>query len=368
MSVAGALFNLTETNTDLFPNEKSGFVSLQSMIFDGNAIGVDARFVDGFEFLGGIVRNSPGRGMDLLNVRQAIVNNSSFNANGTLGVNQFRALMGTVDNYQYSFFNNQFLDQGGNGSILAQDVILIDTIGGGSGSTLNLFFRNHGTPGGVQGLVANRANASALSVVWDGQLAATIENNSIATLNGGNQTAVEIITGLAGSTADIIYQNNTVSGSGVLARGFVGDFSGPTALDIINNFALDSTGRPTIPGFQFSGFSSTGIELSLRSPNNAVRLDTNLITFSNPDGIGIHFPIINGPANVTISGNQIDLFNDVFTPLERGIFFQSVVGAINLNGAANNIITFGNINFTTPFFIPAGVSNGSILVNGGVVP
>lgn len=368
MSTAGAVFNLTETNVDLFPNEKSGFVSLSSMIFDGNVTGVDAEFVEDMEFLGGIVRNSTGRGMDLLNVRSLILNNSAFNNNGTTGVNQFRALMGTVDNYEYSFFNNSFIDQGGNGNILAQDMILIDTIGGGSGSTLDLFFRNHGIPGGVQGVVANRANASALSVQWDGRFDATITNNNFATLNGANQAAVELVTGLAGSAADIVYSNNTVTGSGFNARGFLGDFSGPTALDILNSFGLDANGNATIPGFQFSNFGSTGIELSLRAPNNAIRLDSNFISFSNPDGIGIHFPIINGPSNVTISNNRIDLFNDVFGVLERGIFFQSVVGAINLNGAVNNTINFGNINFTIPFFIPAGVSNGSILVNGATVP
>lgn len=371
MTVAGARFDHTETDTDTFLGEASGFVRLFGQIYDANVVGVQMRSIAEAELSAVLVQNSNGIGVDLLNVPTLLVEDSQFISNGAVAnTPQFRALAGSINAaqnvYNYDFNDNAFSD--GGGAAIGQDLILLSTTAGGTGSTMNLLFRNHGIPGSVPGINANRALASALHVQWAGVLRATIENNNIILLQGSDQTGVEIETTQTGALADVVYRNNVLSATGADAIGFEGDFSGPTALDIVSNFALDNTGAPTIPGFQFGGFNSRGIDLSLRAPNNVVTIDDNIITFNAPDGVGIQFTTIAGPSITRINGNTINLFNDIFQPFERGIFFQTVIGNITLQGNRDNVVTFGNGNFTIPFFIPAGVSNGSILVNGTPVP
>jgi len=76
-----------------------------------------------------------------------------------------------------------------------------------------------------------------------------------------------------------------------------------------------------------------------------------------------------GPSNVFINNNLIELITNFDTIQERGIYFQDVRGVINLNGNINNTITPGTVfPFTLDFFIPAGTSTGSIIVNGSPVP
>jgi hypothetical protein len=71
-----------------------------------------------------------------------------------------------------------------------------------------------------------------------------------------------------------------------------------------------------------------------------------------------------------MDGNSIVLFDDGLLPDERGIVFQSVLGAIQLSSAAgqNNVIVPNGLVTVDPLIIPNGVSTGTLLINGVRLP
>jgi hypothetical protein len=91
---------------------------------------------------------------------------------------------------------------------------------------------------------------------------------------------------------------------------------------------------------------------------------TNNYIYDIADGsTGILFDSVAGPAKAKIETNLIHWMNP--GPQEsRGIVFENVAGSLALSGAVDNVVN----NAETPFSMPAGVSTGSILVNGVAVP
>lgn len=361
----------------------SDIVTLNNQIYTANADAIRAITLASLTLSGDDINNNAGFGLDALNVDDITVTDSIFDTNGAgnaVGLqNQVRIRVSTLnalaDPYEYFFQNNFFNDDA---LITGSDMILIQTIAGGVGSDLELSFLDHGIPGTTtRGFDSDRQGAaiatpvSTIHVDWDGPLIAEFQRNNFLLGDGNDQIGIEIEMNDAGSPVDlIIAQNELDAGIGFRNTGVLGDFDGPVAMSVIDNFVLDANNNP-VAGFTFGGFNATAFNFTFNSVLNDIVINNNRADFFIDDGTFLLIPLIAGPSNVEIGGNVANLTNVFFNflPGERGIVIQQVNGTINLfQGPGNNLMNFGQTDaFSVPAFIPAG-QNGSILVNGVNVP
>lgn len=89
----------------------------------------------------------------------------------------------------------------------------------------------------------------------------------------------------------------------------------------------------------------------------------NKFTDTTDGATGMLFDSVTGPGAITINSNTISLANTGGL-LDRGIIFSSVPTSFQLHGTVSNTVTGAD----TPFFVPAGSTTGSIIVNGAAVP
>ncbi len=390
MTVAGASFNGTQV------------ASLQNMSFNGNLRGVvgqnmlvDAAGLNAEVFLSGIsVNGSASEAIFMEDVRTFSLLNSSITSNGmTNDTEQIDFLASTaqidingdsvIDNVGYfvRIENNNITD-----SLTTltpgTDMIAIRTNAGiAQPVSLNLQVLNNGSPGdrtSINSITANRSNAAALGVNWQGNVTSVMQGNRFETLNGANQLAVAM--NVVGS-ANVDFFNNSVSTSGAGAIGFGGIFTQSSTVSIRDNQQFDANGNLlTNSGFLHSGIGSRGIDLTFRAANNIVNISNNLIQFTDTasSGTGVRFSQIfgnNGDTIVTINGNNIQLFPNNFgtaiLTTERGFHFVDVRGIITLDGTVNNIVNPSN---NPPFYIdfstlsPSQTNGTTIIVNDVAVP
>lgn len=364
--------------------DNSDVVNLNAQIYTGNNDAIVAVDLTELNLVGNDINNNAGFALDALNVQHMLVSQNLFDTNGAgnaVGLqNQLRIRVNTLnavgDPYQYFFEENIFIDSA---LITGSDMILIQSLPGGSGSDLELTFEDNGVTGigGVRGFQSDRAGTGAATQVstihvdWDGPLTAEFLRNNFELGNGDDQIGIEIEMSDAGSPVDLIIQSNElVAGTGLRNVGVLGDFDGPVAMSVIDNFVLDAN-LNQVAGFTFGGFGATGFNFTFNSPLNDVVIDNNRADFLRDDGTFLLVPLIAGPSNVEIGGNVANITNVFlnFLPGERGIIINQVNGTINLfQGPGNNLMNIGTIDaFSVPAFIPAG-QNGSILVNGFNVP
>lgn len=138
----------------------------------------------------------------------------------------------------------------------------------------------------------------------------------------------------------------------------------------------------------FNGENSTGgiFRLARNEASRFVRILNNDIIFApalaagrgSDGGVGLDFDRVQEITNLEIAGNNISLFDadpanadSVNINGEAGILFGTVIGPVTLRGRVNNAITLNGIaigDIDSIFNLQPGQANGSIVVNGVLVP
>lgn len=358
-------------------------VRLGSMEFTGNADGVVSNDLNEFSLIGNEISTSTGFGIDILDnsevliERNNIFDNEGFNQIRIVAAQQLLDTDGNLVPYDFTIRDNTVSDSAVLGNVGAGDMIAISTAGAGNGSALRLLVEDNGRigAGGAIGFASNRFfGDAAFSTVWNGDVLATIQGNHTRMSAFGGEIGFRIVTTRASAVNDILYTRNVLNdGGGSLDTGLLLDFAGSTILTINDNFGTDASGNPVVDGFTMGdnvNGGDTAIDMTFRATNNSIDISRNFITFNSIDGTAVLFRTISGPSSVNMDGNSIVLFDDGLLPDERGIVFQSVLGAIQLSSAAgqNNVIVPNGLFTVDTFIIPNGVSTGTLLINGVRLP
>lgn len=365
-------------------------VELGYMDIEGNEIGIRGEnlLVEGaglspeMILVGMNISDSDQEGISLENVSDFMLIDSFLDDNGIPTGSPQIDILATVEEtdidldgddedpvvYNIAMINNDVSDSN---AVLGGNMINIRTGAGISdGADLNFLFQNNGVPGllaTMNSISSNRSGGSALSVVWEGASDIVIDSNTFLLTNTFNQTAVLLdIDGIA----NVAFTNNDVASNGPNDVGINFNFEESANLIIGSNSVLNDDGSVLqSSGFQMNGINSTAISLMFQSGGNNVDIFDNLIDMGGIDSTGIEFNRIFAQSTVAINNNFIGLATDIDTIIEEGIIFRDVRGVINLNGTQDNSIPLGSFfPFYIDFFIPAGTSNGQIIINGAPRP
>lgn len=358
-------------------------VRLGSMEFTGNVDGVDSNDVNDFSLIGNEISTSTGFGIDILDnadvliERNNVLDNAGFNQIRIVVAQQLLDTGGNLVPYDVTIRDNTVSDSALPGNVGTGDMIAISTLGAGNGSALRLLVEDNGRigAGGAIGFASNRFfGDAAFSTVWNGDVLATIQGNHTRMSTGAGEIGFRIVTTRASAVNDILYTGNVLNdGGGSGDTGLLLDFAGSTILTINDNFGTDASGNVVVDGFTMGDNANSGdiaLDMTFRATNNSIDISRNFITINSFDGTAVLFRTISGPSSVNMDGNSIVMFDDGLLPDERGIVFQSVLGAIQLSSAAgqNNVILPDGFVTTDPFIIPNGVSTGTLLINGVRLP
>lgn len=358
-------------------------VRLGSMELTGNTNGVISNDVNDFGLVGNEISTSTNFGVDVLDTadvlieRNNIFDNAGFNQIRIVAAQQLLDTGGNLVPYDVTIRDNTVSDSAVLANVGGGDMIAISTAGAGNGSALRLLVEDNGRigAGGAIGFASNRfAGDAAFSTIWNGDVLATIQGNHTRMSAFGGQIGFRMVTTRASAVNDIVYTRNVLNdGGGSADTGLLFDFAGSTILSINDNFGTDASGNPVVDGFTMGdnvNGGDTAIDMTFRATNNVIDISRNFITFNSIDGTAVLFRTISGPSSVNMDGNSIVLFDDGLLPNERGIVFQSVLGAIQLSSAAgqNNVIVPNGIVTVNPLIIPNGVSTGTLLINGVRLP
>jgi hypothetical protein len=298
-----------------------------------NGTGLVADNVEKLALTNSRVTESTSHALDLLNVDEFHSINSQYLNNGSLDASIV---------YEVSEAGTRVISMSSN-TIDAQvgDGIRIEGLAGAAGSSLNFSFT-----GNAVKTHADFANAVLLD--WNGVLLANAVTNGIQTLG-----------------ADSVGYNFTTSGTSLVQIGFGGNVM---QMDGGQNTAIQlNTGGPAeivVAGNQitFNGVGGTGLDFSLAESAD-VTIVSNSIVDMDGGGTGMFFQSLNGPSTIEIEQNSLD-FRGPGALVDRGIIFQTITDTVTLKGTKVNSI----LNATTPFFVPAGTTQGKININGTNLP
>ncbi len=317
-----------------------GTVGLVSMNLNSNGVGIQAQNVGYLALTNVQVTNSSTFGLNSLDTKTLLVTSSTFSGNGSTNI---RAQFDQVDSYAYSVVASNLTAAGG-------DNVLIQSLAGSEGSTLNLVAQ--------QNMIQNSLfGSSGINANWTGTLSATFNQNTFV-VSGGTNEGVHLVNNSTTSPTTVTYTNNLFTSEG----------GGDTALHAITAAA----GQINVAsnGVRFAAPGGTAFRLSL-GPSSAVNLSSNQIVDTTNGATGILFDSITAPGTVVVSNNIMQLAHNGGL-LNRGIIFSNVTDTssgsqtffVNLSGSQNNVIQGAD----TPFFVPVGTTTGHILVNGALVP
>jgi hypothetical protein len=327
----GTAGTITGADTGVFL-QNAGLTAMQFIKLDANDVGIYSENSAELVLLGANVSNSTSYGIDSLNTTKMRIGTSDFVGNGAADI---RGQFSRVDTYTYHLLTNSF------DSTTADNVVLAVVAGGvGSGMTLTAdgsTFKN------------SLAGATGLNVDWNGNLTANVLNSTFLS-GGASATGLKIVNAAPGGASTINFTGS----------GFYGVGANSTAVRVAtagtSNISLTSN------TLELRALEGTGYHLSLGASSD-VTITNNYIYDIADGSTGILFDSVAGPAKAKIETNLIHWMNP--GPQEsRGIVFENVAGSLALSGAVDNVVN----NAETPFSMPAGVSTGSILVNGVAVP
>ena len=313
----------------------AGTVALKYMDIDGNDSGIDSANTEHFGLAYSRVANSLGYGIDSLNATTFEIMESVFENNGGPTDNTIRAHVDADGSYEYVIHTSTFDDD-------SAAAVSIFSSGAGDGASMTFLFQeNHVTTA--------RFGADGVNLNWNGPLFTTLKNNVIQGIGGSND-GFDIV---ASSTVD-------AATIGIYNNDFTFDDGGETGTRI-------TTLGPALVvvesnNITFDAADGVGVDFTL-AKSAEVYLYANLITDNVAGGTGIQFTSIEGPAEVNINSNQIDLLSAT-DAIDYGIRFISITDTIDLVGHYNNIVNGA----TTSFFAPVGTTTGKIYVNGAGMP
>ncbi len=261
-------------------------------------------------------------------------------ASSTFSDNDLRLLdasFDTVNSYVYAVNGNTLTSDVG-------DLFRIASLAGAEGSTLTLQASNNV-------ITLNPIGAKAFDVNWNGTLFSTLSGNSIHGVGGSN---VGLLVNNSSTTAltTVTAANNTFSFDG----------GNDTAVNVLTAGA--GTLSVASNSFDFNGANGTAMSFTLLKASDVV-ITSNLL---NDDGSGATAVLFNSMANLSRVqlDNNLFKFNSSSVALDRGVILSNIEtgGSVTLFGTVNNTISGA----TTPYFIPAGMTTGGFFVNGSIVP
>lgn len=317
-----------------------GNVGLVSMILNGNGVGISSTNTNYLAVTNFTIENSSTYGIDSLDTKTLMVTNSSFSANGAANI---RAQVDSVNSYAYSVVGSNLASASG-------DNIDIQTLSAGAGATVNVIASGNNIQNTLSG-------AAGININWNGNLSATVSQNSFL-VSGGTNTGVLVNNGSTTGLTTVAYTNNVFTSEG----------GTDTALHVIAAGAAQVNAASN--EIQFGATNGTGFRFSVGGSSN-VNVTGNTIIDTTDGATGILFDSITAPSTATISGNTIQLSNNGAL-LTQGIVFSnvtdqtsgSVTTLLNLSGTGNNTIQGAD----TPFYVPSGTTTGQISVNGTLMP
>ncbi len=317
-----------------------GSVALTSMDLDNNGVGVFAQDVDNLGIINVRVTDSTNYGVNLQNTRNFAMSFSTFSGNG---LDDVHATFSEVATNAYTFYTNVFDSDHG-------DSIHLESQGGSAGATMNLGVQLNNFDNSFTG-------GSAVSVDWNGALAAAINQNGIIS-SGTSGFGADISNTSSAAATSINMNSNQFAGTGTGATVLRAVTAGPTQVAIANNLT------------QFSATGGTGYRFNLGA-SSTVNVQSNVIIDTTDGATGLLFDSLTGPSTVAINNNSFQFANSGAL-VDRGIIFSSVTAPViggttyfvTLQSSQNNVVHGAD----TIFSVPAGTTTGHIIINGFNVP
>jgi hypothetical protein len=327
----GSAGTISGADTGIFV-QNAGLTAFQFMKLEGNDVGVYSENSAELVVLGSSITGSTSYGIDSLNTAKMRIATTHFSGNGGTNI---RGQVDHLGTYAYTLLNNSL-------ESTTADNVVLTSLPSGVGSSLTMI---------SQGVVYQNslAGSTGLKIDWNGVLAAGIDDSTFFTA-GGSNTGIDIRNASVAGTSAIALTASGFYGVGGHDTAVRLAAAGPSQIDLNNNT------------LELRAIQGTGYDLSLGTSSN-VSITGNYIYDIIDGSTGVLFNSVAGPANVKIETNLINLKNQGGLE-DRGIVFQNVHNTVTLSGAVDNTIN----NATTPFSMPAGVSKGSILVNGVHLP
>jgi hypothetical protein len=317
-----------------------GNVGLVSMILNGNGVGVSSTNTNYLALTNFQIENSSTYGISSLDTKTLMVTNSSFSGNGAANI---RAQVDNVNSYAYSIVGSNLVSASG-------DNIDVSTLGSATGATVNVIVSGNNIQNTLSG-------AAGVNINWNGNLSATVSQNSFL-VSGGTNTGVLINNNTTAGMTSVAYTNNVFTSEG----------GTDTALHVITVGAAQVNAASN--EVQFGATNGTGFRFSVGGSSN-INVTGNAIIDTTDGATGILFDSITAPSTATLSGNTIQLSNNGAL-LTQGVVFSSVTDQtsgsvttlLNLSGSQNNTIQGAD----TPFYVPSGTTTGQIAINGSLMP
>lgn len=308
-------------------------VGLAGLDLKQNGIGLQADNVKQIALTSVRVTDSTANALKLLDVDEFHSINSQYLNNGSLDA----TVVYEVDKAGSRVFNmnSSTIDS------TTGDAIRISGLAGSEGSTLNFSFQGNS-------IKTHADFTTAVGLDWSGVLLANAISNGIQT-TGDNSVGYSFTTHGAG-LAQISVGNNVMLMDGSANKALLVNTGGPSELVVGGN------------KIAFDGTNTTGLDLTLAESAN-VSILSNQIVDTAGGGTGILFNALNGPSTIEMELNSLD-FRGPGALIDRGIIFQSITDTVTLQGNKSNTI----LNATTPYYIPAGTTQGRIIINGTNVP
>ena len=176
--------------------QNTGNVGLVSMILNGNGIGIQSQNTNYLAITNFQIQNSSTYGIDSLDTKTLMVTNSTLSSNGATNI---RAQVDTVNSYAYSIIGSTLTSASG-------DNLLVQTIGGGAGATVNVIAEGNNFQNTLTG-------ANGININWAGNMSATISQNAFL-VNGGSNTGVLINNTSTTGLTSLAYTNNVFTSEG----------------------------------------------------------------------------------------------------------------------------------------------------------
>ena len=317
-----------------------GNVGLVSMILNGNGVGISTTNTNYLAVTNFTVENSSTYGIDSLDTKTLMVTNSSFSANGATNI---RAQVDNVNSYALSVVGSNLVSASG-------DNLLVQTLSGGAGATVNVIAQGNNIQNTLSG-------ATGININWNGNVSASVSQNAFL-VSGGTNTGFLVNNASSTGLTTVSYTNNIFTSEG----------GTDTAMHVVTVGAAQVNAASN--EIQFGATSGTGFRFSVGGSSN-VNVTGHVMIDTTDGATGILFDSITAPSTATISGNSIQLSNNGAL-LTQGIVFSnvtdqtsgSVTTLLNLSGTQNNTIQGAS----TPFYVPSGTTTGEITVNGTTMP
>ncbi|MBX3436588.1 MAG: inverse autotransporter beta domain-containing protein [Planctomycetaceae bacterium] len=383
--IIGALFDNTDEVTLRFQDYTANGDDPANDFVDGNGAAIVAvNMIDDGDFLfmeQMQISNNFAQGVYTRDVREVIIQDSTFMDNGAAGVlgtqqhihltvftnpndDDLLPTDPNFDFFQYTIRRNLFFDTVARAG---DDVVFVQTVGANAENAgLEFFFLNNTIQSMLRGQVVSGGvtfRPAGLEVNWNGTLAANVLTNTINMLDEDGQTGIRMVTQGLTTRANINVNDNAINGSGngdddnLIGIDF--DLLGPANVTVARN-AIDLVS--TFSPLNFA--DNIGMRFRFLDGNKNVDIIGNRILMDQ--GTGMSFPFVASPVTSSssffIQGNQIGSATRIPT---QGIIMSNITGVLRLSGNVDNIVFSQTGNF---FVAPANNILGGIFVNGVFVP